>query len=203
MPYPSSPLITSTPRLHISLLNPTNPLHSHFLHHLWTTPDYTTSCGPSAIQTPEDATTFLKTRIQALYTSSDYKRGFFLLSLKPHPTATLSESVPIGTMSLMQGAPPDGYTLPDIGYCVLPEHSGRGYATEAGKALVAYACGELGLDGVFAFCDVGHMRSRRVLEKIGLEDRGARELRVFGGQRSAVYALPGMERDLRVYGVDD
>ncbi|PYH49368.1 GNAT family N-acetyltransferase [Aspergillus saccharolyticus JOP 1030-1] len=203
MPTPSSPILTTTSRLYISLLDPTNPRHSTFLFHCWTTPDFTTSCGPSAFKTPADATQFLTTRVQTLYNTSNYTRGIFLLSLRPHPAATLQESVPIGTMSLMQGTPPDGYLCPDLGFVVLPEQSGRGYATEAGRALVAYACEELGVAGVFGFCEMGNARSRRVLEKIGLEFRGEKELRVFGGKRSAVYALSGMERDLRIYGVDD
>ncbi|PYI18917.1 acyl-CoA N-acyltransferase [Aspergillus violaceofuscus CBS 115571] len=200
-PTPTTPILTSTPRLHISLLSPT-PTHSTFLHHLWTTPDFTTSCGPSPFKNPHDATAFLTNRLQSIYTTSNHQRGIFLLSRRPHPTAPLDESVPIGTVSLMQGTPPDGYRVPDIGFCVLPEESGRGYATEAGRAMVEYACTELGVAGVFGFCDVNNARSRRVLEKIGLEERGERALRAFGGRRSAVYALSGMAADLGVYGVE-
>ncbi|RAK80169.1 GNAT family N-acetyltransferase [Aspergillus fijiensis CBS 313.89] len=200
-PTSTSPILTSTPRLHISLLSPT-PTHSTFLHHLWTSPDFTTSCGPSPFKTPDDATAFLTNRLQSIYTTSNHQRGIFLLSRRPHPTAPLAESVPVGTISLMQGTPPDGYSVPDIGFSVLPEESGRGYATEAGRAMVEYACTELGVGGVFGFCDVDNARSRRVLEKIGLEFRGERALKVFGGKRSAVYALPGMAKDLGVYGVE-
>ncbi|PYH81351.1 acyl-CoA N-acyltransferase [Aspergillus uvarum CBS 121591] len=200
-PTSPSPILTSTPRLHISLLSST-PTHSTFLYHLWTTPDFTTSCGPSPFKNPHDATNFLTKRLQNIYTTFNHQRGIFLLSRRPHPTATLDESVPIGTISLMQGTPPDGYSVPDIGFCVLPEGNGRGYATEAGRAMVEYACTELGVDGVFGFCDVDNARSRRVLEKIGLENRGERALKAFGGRRSAVYALSGMDADLGVYGVE-
>jgi RimJ/RimL family protein N-acetyltransferase len=66
-----------------------------------------------------------------------------------------------------------------------------------------YAQKHLGVDGVFGFCDKDNKRSTRVLEKIGLEYRGQRKLRVSGGNESAVYALKGMDQDLKVYGIDD
>ncbi|KKA17586.1 hypothetical protein T310_8476 [Rasamsonia emersonii CBS 393.64] len=70
-------------------------------------------------------------------------------------------------------------------------------------ALMQYARRELGVEAVLGFCDPENARSRRVLEKIGLEFRGVRGLRVFGGRSSAVYALPEMSLDLKTYGVDD
>lgn len=45
--------------------------------------------------------------------------------------------------------------------------------------------------------------SARVSQKIGLQFRGKRKLRVFGGAHSAVYAWPEMSQDLTVYGIDD
>ena len=65
-----------------------------------------------------------------------------------------------------------------------------------------YAQQALGIDAVFGFCSAGNKRSRRVLEKVGLEFRGVRALRVFGGEESAIYVVPGMSEDLSVYGVD-
>jgi RimJ/RimL family protein N-acetyltransferase len=103
----------------------------------------------------------------------------------------------------MKGEPPNAYLRPDIGYTILPDQSGKGYATEAAAALLEYAQRSLGIDGVFGFCDKNNKRSTRVLEKIGLEYRGQRKLKVFGGSESVVYALKGMDQDLKVYGVDD
>lgn len=102
----------------------------------------------------------------------------------------------------MQGDPPNCYSVPDVGFAILPEHQGRGYATEAAKAVISYVQREWNVQGVFGFCAPGNMRSRRVLEKSGLGFRGVRKLRVFGGRESAVFALVGMEEDLGVYGID-
>ena len=109
----------------------------------------------------------------------------------------------IGTVSLMKREPPNGYSVPDVGYAILPEESGRGYATEAAAGLIEYARRELGVEGVAGFCGKDDMRSRRVLEKIGMEFRGERQLKAFGGKESAVYCWPGMSADLKVYGIDD
>jgi len=102
----------------------------------------------------------------------------------------------------MKGLPPDlHYTAPDIGFAVLPEHSGKGYAAEAAKGVLEWAKGHLGIEAVFGFCDPLNQRSRRVLEKIGMDVRGITELRVFGEKTTAIYVLPGMSQDLAIYGL--
>lgn len=55
-----------------------------------------------------------------------------------------------------------------IGYCIAPEWSGRGLATELARALLDIAFGELGLRRVVANAYTEHIASRRVLEKAGL-----------------------------------
>ncbi|KOS42996.1 hypothetical protein ACN38_g6108 [Penicillium nordicum] len=110
---------------------------------------------------------------------------------------------PIGIVSLLRGIPPDPhYLAPDIGFTILPEEGRKGYATEAAKALMEYANKTLGVDAVFGFCSPANQRSRGALEKLGMEFRGVKPLKVFGGKESAVYALPGMDEDLSVYNVD-
>lgn len=191
----------STERLHISYLQPGNQTHSAFLHHVWNTEDFIQAEGNTGLNTPEKAGEFIASKVQSDYNRN--KHGQMLVSLKPFPEASLAESKPIGIVSLMKGKPPNAYAAPDVGYTILPEESSKGYATEAAIGLINYARMELYVDGVFGFCSWKDQRSRRVLEKIGLEFRGERHLKLFGGARSAVYALPGMEQDLKVYGIDD
>ncbi|KAK8090885.1 Acyl-CoA N-acyltransferase [Apiospora phragmitis] len=59
----------------------------------------------------------------------------------------------------------------------------------------------LGLEGVFGFTSSNNADSRKVCERLGLEFRGVYPLEAFGGAPSAVFALPGMEADLSVYGI--
>ena len=59
-----------------------------------------------------------------------------------------------------------------IGYCFNKRFWGRGYATEAAKALVALGFRELSLHRVFATCDPTNTASARVLEKAGMIREG-------------------------------
>lgn len=59
-----------------------------------------------------------------------------------------------------------------LGYWIGFPYWGRGYATEAGRALVRYALGELRLLRVRACCLARNLASGRVLEKTGLRYLG-------------------------------
>jgi len=55
-----------------------------------------------------------------------------------------------------------------LGYTVAPEFQRRGYATEAVRALIAYAFETLGADVVRIYADGDNVASHRVAEKSGL-----------------------------------
>lgn len=216
---PSPEFQVLTPRLRIIHFDADSPFHSAFLCRLWNTEDFIASCGKTGINTPEQAARYWRERAYAEFERNGY--GKYLVALRNgasdesggekesagrdnyNETTAASGEKLVGLVSLMRGEPPNAYSAPDIGYTILPEESGKGYATEAAKALIEYARRELGVDAVVGFCDANDGRSRRVLEKIGLQDRGVRKLRVFGGKLSAVFASEGMGRDLTIYGIDD
>lgn len=56
----------------------------------------------------------------------------------------------------------------DLGYRFIQKYWGKGYATEAARASLAYGFEELKLKRIFACVDVGNKASIRVLEKIGM-----------------------------------
>ncbi len=56
-----------------------------------------------------------------------------------------------------------------IGYTMSPSFQGRGYATEAVRALVAYAFDTLGADVVRAYASAENLPSIRVAEKVGMQ----------------------------------
>jgi len=60
----------------------------------------------------------------------------------------------------------------DIGYELTPEQWGRGYATEAARAMVKYGFEELQLHRVSSWCIADNVASARVLEKTGLRLEG-------------------------------
>lgn len=55
----------------------------------------------------------------------------------------------------------------EIGYMSLPEHNGKGYITEAIKAVVAYGFEQMNLHSIEAIIDPGNIASERVLQKNG------------------------------------
>lgn len=55
-----------------------------------------------------------------------------------------------------------------VGYTIAPEFQGRGYATEAVAALVAYAFDTLGADLIRAYASAENVPSHRVAEKVGM-----------------------------------
>jgi RimJ/RimL family protein N-acetyltransferase len=56
----------------------------------------------------------------------------------------------------------------EVGYTIDPAFQGRGYATEAVRALVAYAFDTLGAEIVRAYASAENVPSHRVVEKSGL-----------------------------------
>ena len=69
-----------------------------------------------------------------------------------------------------KGVSAEGST--EIGYGILPEFWGRGYATEAVDAVVRWALDQPGIKSVEAETDAENIASQRVLEKIGFKATG-------------------------------
>ncbi|MBQ3386396.1 MAG: GNAT family N-acetyltransferase [Eggerthellaceae bacterium] len=66
--------------------------------------------------------------------------------------------------------PNDG--VPEIGYGILDEHQGQGYATEAVKAVLTWAFAQHGVTAIEAETDPGNASSQRVLAKCGFVPNG-------------------------------
>jgi len=63
--------------------------------------------------------------------------------------------------------PPGEDNTVEIGYSVIPDRRGRGYATEAARAFVDWALRQPRIDSVVAGCDNKNVPSIRILEGIG------------------------------------
>jgi RimJ/RimL family protein N-acetyltransferase len=61
----------------------------------------------------------------------------------------------------------------EIGWRFSPDHWGRGLATEGARAVAKYAFGELALEELVSFTVPANIRSRRVMEKIGMTHNAA------------------------------
>lgn len=61
-----------------------------------------------------------------------------------------------------------------VGYYVLPDYWGNGYASEAARLLIVYAFDELNAHRVEASVQADNPASERVLEKLGFRNEGTR-----------------------------
>jgi len=86
------------------------------------------------------------------------------------PVEVLGGAAFIGMVGL---ADPDfaAHFMPavEIGWRLVAEHWGRGYATEAARATLAFGFERLALPEIVSFTTVANVRSRRVMEKIGMQ----------------------------------
>lgn len=56
----------------------------------------------------------------------------------------------------------------EVGWRLAHEHWGKGYATEGARAALQFGFQSAGLDEIVSFCVVGNVRSRAVMERIGM-----------------------------------
>ena len=85
-----------------------------------------------------------------------------------------------------------------LGYCFLEAAWGRGYATEASRALLTWAFGALDLNRVQAETDTRNAASARVLEKLGFVREGTlREDCVVDGDVSDSWVYGLLRREWR------
>jgi RimJ/RimL family protein N-acetyltransferase len=87
--------------------------------------------------------------------------------------AVTLEGKPIGICSVM---PRDDAF--ELGYWYGVPYWGRGYATEAARAVIDHAFGDLGHDALLSGARVTNPASRRVLEKCGFQWTGVRLYRI-------------------------
>jgi len=76
----------------------------------------------------------------------------------------------IGNCGVRLAAP--GARVADIGYELAPQEWGRGYATEAARAIVAFGFETLRVHRIAATCVADNIGSANVLEKLGLRREG-------------------------------
>lgn len=68
--------------------------------------------------------------------------------------------------------PPDGSGAVEVGYSVIPDRRGRGYASEAADALVSWALARPDVHAVVAGCDPENAPSIATLERVGFRRTG-------------------------------
>jgi RimJ/RimL family protein N-acetyltransferase len=105
---------------------------------------------------------------------------------------TLADGTIIGGCGLGGPGMPD----PELGYWIGVPYWGRGYATEAARALIDHAFGELGCERLSGRARVSNPASRRVLEKCGFQWTGVSLIRIRALKSSAPVDCFRLDRGL-------
>lgn len=139
------------------------------------------------VRTWEETRTFLETRIGNAAIRAEGDRLSLAVTLRS--TGALIGDCIIALLS-------EAHRQGEIGFVFHPDHQGRGYATEAGRALLRVAFEELGLHRVIGRLEARNAASARVLEKLGMR----REAHLVENERvkdewqsELVYAILGRE----------
>ncbi|MFK0295207.1 GNAT family N-acetyltransferase [Streptomyces sp. NPDC090442] len=84
----------------------------------------------------------------------------------------------------------------EIGFVLHPDHSGRGYATEAGRQVLRVAFARYGFHRVIGMCNGNNTASMRLMERLGMRREAFFvQGEMLKGERAdlAVYAMLGEE----------
>ena len=141
---------------------------------VWNDPAFIRNVMDRGIRTAEQAREALQDGALKLF--SDFGYGPYCISLK-------SDSAMIGICGLFKR---ENLGDPDIGFAVLPDFCGKGYAGEAAEAVVAYARDDLGLGVLTAIVSPDNVASIGLIEKLGLTFE-------------SMITMPGEEDSIRLY----
>jgi [ribosomal protein S5]-alanine N-acetyltransferase len=138
------------------LLRPVTALDLTALVVHWTQPDVRRFLFDGAVLSTDEVTVVIA-ESQRDFAAAGY--GFWIIRQLNDDDGTLA-----GTIGLRQL----DNLGPEIVYSLSPSVWGKGYATEAARAVVDYALGPLGVPEVLAEVDNGNTASVAVIERLGL-----------------------------------
>ena len=123
---------------------------------VWNDPAFIRNVADRGIRTVEQAQEAIKSGAQKLF--EDYGYGPYCISLKTDGTM-------VGICGLFKRENLDD---PDIGFGVLPDYCGNGYAGEAAAAVVNFAHDEFGIAVLTAIVSPTNTPSIGLIKKLGL-----------------------------------
>ncbi len=145
--------ILETERLALRQLSPAD---APFILDLLNQPSFLRFIGDRKVRTLADAENYIRNGPVKSYARFGF--GLWLVELKDTP-------VPVGICGLIKR---DELPDVDVGYAFLPQFWGKGYASEAASAAVAYGRNVVRLERILAIVAPDNERSIKVLERIGL-----------------------------------
>ncbi|MEP7165898.1 MAG: GNAT family N-acetyltransferase [Ferruginibacter sp.] len=146
-------IILKTERL---ILREFKPADAAFILLLLNNPSWLQFIGDRNVKTLDDANDYLLNG-----PIKSYRENGFGLSM----VETRDNHEPVGMCGLIKR---EALENVDIGFALLPEYAGRGYAYEIAAATMAYAKDKLGLKEIVAITSEDNKHSISLLNKIGL-----------------------------------
>lgn len=140
------------------------PLDAPFLLRLVNEPGWIRNINDPGVRTAEEALAWAEGRLFKAY--RELGHGFWAVQRR-------EDGALLGMCGLFKRpALPE----PDLGYALLAEHEGRGYALEAARACVAHARDGLGWPVLMAITALDNPRSTGLLAKLGFVEQGQEQL---------------------------
>ncbi|MFN4115764.1 MAG: GNAT family N-acetyltransferase [Inhella sp.] len=153
--------ILSTARLR---LREASPLDAAFLLRLINEPGWHRYINDPGVRTLEQTREWMEGWLPKSY--PEQGSGFGLVE-------RLADGEPLGICGLLRRTALEG---PDLGYALLAEHEGFGYAREAAEGCVRHAREVLGWTELLAITSPENPRSHALLRKLGFVDGELRQL---------------------------
>jgi len=164
----------STERLNLRWLVPGD---ESILLAVWNDPAFIQNIGDRGVRTIREASAAMEKGPLKLY--SDYGYG-------PYRVALANSDEAIGICGLFKR---DNLDDPDIGFAMLPDHCGKGYAFEAADIVATHARKGLGLKRMTAIVSQKNTASIGLIEKLGLTFE-------------RMWLMPGEEEEICLYAID-
>lgn len=136
--------------------------HLDFFEALFTSPDVTRWHWPDGAGGTDPAKLESPLVILESGVAKQARNGFSFWIWRERESGEPVARVGLGQVAI------EGEDMIEVGWSVPSDQQGRGYASEAAAASIAWAFENLGLEEVVAFTMVENQASRRVMEKIGM-----------------------------------
>ena len=165
--------VVETERLRLCRLSPDSDADADFILRQLNDPGFIRFIADRGVRKLDDARAYIRNGPAASY--AQHGHGLYRVSLQ--------DGTPIGLCGLLRR---EGLDAPDLGYSLLGEFTGYGYAIEAAAAVLADGRERLGFSRILAIVDPDNAASIRLLQKLG-----------FGFATMA--RLPGIGHDVQLF----
>lgn len=179
-----------TPRLVLSYFNPSLDSHCDLLVELYNSPEVKAANHGVAVPISDRAAA--RKHIEGNNERVDkFGYGRYLVCLKEPVTAVGSQDrdasrpfsersesyAKIGIVSMKVRTQDDSPQVPDIGFSLFKRYCGKGYATEAARALMKHFEEDRGVSEFLGFCNPDNEQSKGMFRRLGYEERGVRKVK--------------------------